>query len=74
MVYNMSTQDINNEFAIKLIQIEAAIIQHRKGLIDDLHTLDWIEEIICLEGDEVDLPGNLSIEEVQVQFEQYFNV
>lgn len=70
----MSTQDINNEFAIKLIQIEAAIIQHRKGWIDDFHTLDWIEEIICLEGDEVDLPGNLSIEEAKGQFDQYFNI
>jgi len=72
MVYNMSTQDINNEFAIKLIQIEAAIIQHRKGWIGDEFTLDWIEEIICC--DEVDLPGSLSIEEAKGQFDQYFNI
>jgi hypothetical protein len=27
-----------------------------------------------LEGDEVDLPDNLSIEEAKGQFDQYFNV
>ncbi len=63
---------MDSQTAIKLIEIEAIILQRRKGWIDDEHALNWIDEVMI--SNENDLPSGITVDKIKKEFSKYFNV